>query len=334
MRRRMFIGLMGTAALGLARSAVAQTPTDLPLVGVLMPFEQDAEFTRERIAAIRKGLQEAGFIEGTNYSLAMRFANGDLDRLPSLAMELGALKPGVIVVAGYAPGPVHSLLPKTPLVFAGISVDPIGSGYAVSYARPGGMMTGNVMNALGGEESITQKRIGLFKQLVPDLTRLGMIAPESGSGMATSERAALRNVAVQFGFEFLYYGFGTLDDLEDAFMSGVRDDVSAFYISGEAMLYNNMSRVMPLVRASRKPTVGTYPNWGRSGLLLSYSADPIDAYRNAGGYVAKILGGAKPGDLPIEQASKFMLVINQKTARALGISVPATLVALADEVIE
>ena len=91
---------------------------------------------------------------------------------------------------------------------------------------------------------------------------------------------------------------------------------------------------MPLVAASRKPTLGTYPNWGRGGLLMSYSADPIDGYRNAGGYVAKILGGARPGDLPIEQASKFTLVINQKTAKALGISVPPTLLALADEVIE
>lgn len=340
MRRREFIRVVGLSAAwplmahGQQNAVVgiAQTRTDLPLVGVLMPFEEDA--TGWRIAAIRKGLREAGFIEGTTYALAMRFANGDLDRLPSLARELGALNPKVLVVAGYPPGPIHTLLPRTPLVFAAISVDPIKSGYAASYARPGGMMTGSVMNAVGGEESIAQKRIGLFKQIVPDLTRLGMIGPESGSDMAISEREALRKVAVQFGFEFLYYGFGTLDDLEGAFASGIRDNVSAFYISGWALLYNNMSRVMPLVAASRKPTVGTYPNWGRAGILMSYSADPIEQYRSAGGYVAKILGGAEPGDLPIEQASKFTLVINQKTAKALGISVPPTLLALADEVIE
>jgi putative ABC transport system substrate-binding protein len=334
MQRREFIRLIGAAALGVTRPAVAQTRTNLPLVGVLMPFEQDTEATRERIAAIRKGLQEAGFIEGTTYSLATRFANGDLDRLPSLAKELGALNPRVIVVAGYAPGPVHALFPEIPLVFTAISFDPIRSGYADSYARPGGMFTGNVMNAVGGEESITQKRIGIFKQIVPDLMRLGMIAPDLGVGMAILEGEALRKVAAQFGFEFLRYGLRTLDDLDGAFASGRRDNVSAFYISGEALLYNNMSRVMPFVAASGKPTVGTYPNWGRGGLLMSYSADPIDGYRNAGGYVAKILGGARPGDLPIEQASKFTLVINQKTAKALGIAVPPTLLALADEVIE
>jgi putative ABC transport system substrate-binding protein len=214
------------------------------------------------------------------------------------------------------------------------AVDPIRSGYADSYARPGGMFTGNVMNAVGGEETMTQKRIGIFKQIVPDLMRLGMIAPDPEAAMAISERDALQKIAAPFGFEFFRYGFATLDDLEGAFAAGRRDNVSAFYISGEALLYNNMSRVMPFVAASGKPTVGTYPNWGRGGLLMSYSADPLDGYRNAGGYVAKILGGAKPGDLPIEQASKFTLVINQKTAKSLGIVVPATLLALADEVVE
>jgi len=334
MRRREFIRLIGTAALGVARPAVAHAGAELPLVGVLMPFEQNTVATRERIAAIRKGLQEGGFTEGETYSLATRFANEDLDRMPLLAKELGALNPRVIVVLGYPPGPVHALFPEIPLVFTGISVDPIRSGYAHSYARPGGMLTGNVMNAVGGNESITEKRIGLFKQIVPDLLRLGMIAPDSGVGIASSEKEALRKVAAQFGFEFLYYGLGTLDDLEGAFASGRRDNVSAFYVSGEPFLYNNMSRVMPFVAASGKPTVGTYPTWGRGGLLMSYSADPLEGCRNAGGYAAKILGGARPGDLPIMQASKFTLVINQKTAKALGIVVPPTLLALADEVIE
>ena len=207
-------------------------------------------------------------------------------------------------------------------------------GYADSYARPGGMLTGNVMNAVGGEETVTQKRIGLFKEVVPDLTRLGMIAPDPGAGVAISEQDALRKVAAQFGFEFVLYGLDTLDDLEAAFASGLRDDVSAFYISGEPLLSANMSRVIPFVAASGKPTVGPYPEWGRAGLLMSYSTDPMDGYRHAGTYAAKILNGAKPGDLPIEQASKFTFVINLKTAKALGITVPPTLLALADEVVE
>lgn len=141
-------------------------------------------------------------------------------------------------------------------------------------------------------------------------------------------------MAAQFGFEFVHYGLNTLDDLEGTFASGLHDDVSAFYISGEPLLSINMSRVMPFVAASRKPTVGTYPDWGRGGLLMCYATDPVDGYRQAGIHAAKILNGARPGDLPIEQASKFTLVINLKTAKALGIAAPPTLLALADEVVE
>src|SRR4029077_5705118 len=175
-------------------------------------------------------------------------------------------------------------------------------------------------------ETLTQKRIDLFRQLVPSLKRLGMIAPVPG-GMAPAtlvvrEREALQKVAARMGFEFVFCGFNTLDDLESAFAAGLRDDVSAFYISGEPLLSANVSRVMPLVAASGKPTVGSYPVWGRSGLLMTYSTDPVDGFRRAGAYVSRILKGEKPGDLPIEQASKFTLVINQKTAKTLGIVVP------------
>src|SRR5262249_22853793 len=124
------------------------------------------------------------------------------------------------------------------------------------------------------------------------------------------------------------------DDLEGAFALGLQQNVSAFYISGETLLFANLSRVMPLVSAARKPSVGTYPDWGRAGLLMSYATNPVDGFRHAGVYAAKILHGTKPGELPIEQASKFSLVVNQKTAKVLGIAVPAEVLALADEVIE
>jgi len=330
MKRREFIGLIGTAAFSFARPGYAQTKIDLPLVGVLVP--RTLEPAKDALAALCIGLQEAGFVEGTNYSFAMRFANGDLDRLPSLAMELGALKPRVIVASSVAARAVRTVLPDVPLVFTSISVDPIAYGFAQSYTRPGGMMTGNVTNAMGSEEGLTEKRIGLFRELVPGLTRVGMIGPKGT--LYKAELTALRNVSGHFGFELAEYAIERLDDLEGAFASGVRDGVSAFYISGEPLLFNNMSRVMPLVAASGKPSVGVYPEFGRAGLLMSYSSDTLDGFRHAGTYVAKILTGTRPGDLPIEQASKFTLVINLKTAKGLGISVPATLLSLADEVIE
>ncbi len=336
MRRREFIGLIGAAALSLPPPGKAQTDTGLPVVGFLVPFKEDADFTKERIAAVRKGLFESGFIEGKNYSLAMRFANGDLERWPSLAKELADINPRVVVLGAYISRSVQTHLPEIPLVFTGISADPIKNGMAVSYARPGGRFTGNVMNAVGGEETMTQKRIGFFKEIVPNLEKLGMIAPVAplATSLTTSEKDALKKVAAQFGFEFVHDGFGTLDDLESAFASGRRDNVSAFYISGEPVLSSNLSRVMALVAASGRPTVGAYPTWGRAGLLMSYSTDPNDGFRRAGIYAAKILNGSRPGDLPIEQASKFTLVVNQKTAKALGVVVPPTLLALADEVIE
>jgi putative ABC transport system substrate-binding protein len=331
MQRRQFIGLAGTAALSVARTGYAQTNDGLPLVGVLSPTR--GEFAKDRIAAIRKGLQEAGFIEGTNYSLAMRFAEGDLDRVPGLARELGGLKPRVILVVGYGVGAVRQLLPDAPVVFTAIAADPVALGYAQSYAHPGGMVTGNVLNAIGGEETLTEKRMGLFKELVPSLTRLGMISTAKNP-VAIAELDALRKVAGHLGFESVQYNIQTPDDLENAFVSGLRENVSAFYISGEPLLISNISRVLPFVAASGKPTVGVLPEWGRAGLLMSYSTDVVDGCRHAGTYVAKILNGTKPGDLPIEQASKFTFVINLKTAKELGIAVRPTLISLADEVIE
>lgn len=333
MRRREFIGLIGTAALNFPRPGYAQTKTDLPVVGFLLPPKLDTTVAKDRIATLRKGLQEGGCIEGTNYSLAVRSTEGDLNRVPQIARELGGLTPRVFVVVGSGVDVFRRSFPGIPLVFTAIAADPIALGWAQSYVRPGGMLTGNVMNAVGGEETMTQKRIGLFKQLVPDLTRLGMIASDVAVAVL-KEKDALQKVATELGFELVRYGLKTPDDLEAAFAAGLRDDVSAFYISGEPLLAGNLSRVMTSVTASRKPSVGTYPDWGRAGLLMSYATDPADGVRHAGIYAAKILNGAKPGDLPIEQASKFTLVINQKTAKALGIAVSPALLALADEVIE
>lgn len=334
MRRRDFIGLTGAAiASGFPRPGFAQTRTDLPVVGLLLPLKSDAANAKDRIAALRKGLQEAGFVEGTNYSLAVRFAEGDPNRYPQLAKELGGLKSRAIVSVGFMSDALFQSIPDVPLVFTAIAADPVALGFVQSYSHPGGMITGNVMNAVGGEVTMTQKRIALFKQLVPDLKRLGLIGPTTGP-FVMNEKEALQKVAAQLGFEVVHYGLSTIDELESAVAAGVADDVSAFFISGHPLLAGNLSRVVTSVTASRKPSVGPYPDWGRAGLLMSYANDPLDGLRQAGVYVAKILNGARPGDLPIEQASKFTLVINQKTARALGIVVPPTLLALCDEVIE
>jgi putative ABC transport system substrate-binding protein len=205
------------------------------------------------------------------------------------------------------------------------------------------MLTGNVQNAVGGEEVLVQKRIELLKQIVPNLTRLCLIGSDQAISVM-SEKDTLQKAAAQFGFEYVHYSSGSalspvdhlsvVADLERAFAAARRDDVSAFYISGGPDMVVNISLVTSLAADSGKPSVGTYPIWGRGGLLISYSVDTFDQLRRAGNYAARICKGEKPGDLPIEQASKFTLVINQKTAKALGITMPPTLLALADEVIE
>jgi putative ABC transport system substrate-binding protein len=327
MRRRELLVILGGAA---ALPVVARAQKDLPVVAVLVPGP--AKNAENRMVAIRQGMREAGLTEGVNFTFASRYADGVFDRLPALALELAALKPRLIIASAAAALIAHKVLPELPLVFTSYAADPIKAGFAESYVHPGGHATGNVMNAVGGEEALTQKRMNLFKEMVPDLKALGFIG--SASILATAELNALQTVAGQFGFAVVRYGFNGLDNVESAVSASVGDGVDALYVSGESLLYNNMPRVLPLVMAPGKPTVGTYPEWGRAGLLMSYSADLIDDFRRAGIYAAKILGGEKPADLPIEQASRFVLVLNLKTAKALAIKVPDRLMAVADEVIE
>src|SRR5450631_1420366 len=179
MTRRAFLKLSSAAAISFPWPALAQK--DLPIIAVLVPGT--AEFARQRVEAIRKGLREAGLAENVNYAFVPRFADGVFDRLPGLALELAALQPRVIVASAAAAVAVHKAVPDLPLVFTSYAADPIKAGFAESYVHPGGNTTGNVMNAVGGEEALTQKRIGLFKELVPDLKRLGFI------GTATSTLA-------------------------------------------------------------------------------------------------------------------------------------------------
>ncbi|MBV8392294.1 MAG: ABC transporter substrate-binding protein [Alphaproteobacteria bacterium] len=299
------------------------------MIAVLVPGT--SKFAAERVASIRQGLKEAGLAEGSHYRLEARFANGDFERLPGLAIELAALKPRLFVASAAAAVAVHETLPDMPLVFCSYALDPIKAGFAQSFVRPGGNATGNIMNAVGGEEALTQKRIGLFKELVPDLKRLGFVSTAT-STLAVLELAALRSVASRVGFEVVHHPIEKVDDVEKAVATTVADRVQALYVSGETLLYNNMARVLPPIMAAGKPTLSTYPDWARAGILMSYSADLLDDFRRAGIYAAKILGGEKPGDLPIEQASKFVLAVNVRTARQLGITVPPTF--LADEVFD
>lgn len=315
--------------------ASAVRDTTLPLMAVLLPAPEES--SKPRLAALRDGLRAEGLLEGSHYSTEARYANGDFARLPELAKELDTLNPRVFVASANAVLVVHKLLPDRPLVFTAFAADPIAFGLAETYTRPGGSATGNVMNAIGGEESLTAKRLGFFKDLVPSIRRLGMIAswtPQIQGGLLYQEEMALRKTSGQLGFDFEKYAIKSLDDLEQTFAKALADGVDALYISGDPFLFANMPRVMSHIVAAAKPTLGAYPEWARAGLLLTYSNDLADGFRRAGIYAARIIKGAKPGDLPIDQASKFTLAINLKTAKQLRVEVPPNLLTLADELIE
>ena len=207
---------MAVACLGSAAHRLA--PRSVP-----KPFSE--EMATARTADLRVGLKQAGLVEGVDYVFALRFANGDLSRVPELTRELAALKPRVFVIVASMSGlnTARKEVPDTPVVLTGLAADPIAMGFAESYARPGGMITGNTMNAVGGEEALTTKRIGFFKELVPDLARLGMVHfGFSASVLALSERNALQNMSGHFGFEFLNYEIRTLDDFDGAVSAGRR----------------------------------------------------------------------------------------------------------------
>lgn len=331
MKRRRFIGLIAGAA-AWPLTARAQPAANLPLVAVLVVSSEQIALARS--ASIREGLKRAGLIEGKDYVMTLRFADGDYARLPEIVKELDSLKPRVYVTVGSGPKPVHRQAPNAAVVFTAIAVDPVAYGWVESYARPGGMTTGNVQNANGGLESLMSKQFQFFKELVPNLTRLGFIGLTDTAAQFPVERAAVQKAAQQLGFAASMYEVPTLAEVDSAIASGQRDDVSAFFVSIDPRLVARISQIVTSLANTGKPAFGPTPVWTRGGLLMSYYTDFDEQARRAGGQVAQILRGAKAGDLPIEQADKFMLILNLKTANRLGIKVPPTLLAQADEVIE
>ena len=331
MQRCEFIGLIGAAA-AWPLAARAQQAANLPLVAVISSAGE--QLATARSVHVREGLKQAGLTEGKDYVMTLRFLDGDYSRLPEIVKELDGLKPSVYVTVAGGPKPIHRQVPNASVAFTSIAIDPVAYGWVESYARPGGMTTGNVQNAMGGLESLMSKQFQFFKELVPNLTRLGFIGLTDTAVQFPVERAAVQTVAQKLRFAVSMYEVPTPADVESAIASGQRDDVSAFFMSLDPRLAARIPQIVASLAKTGKPAFGSVPLWTRGGLLMSYYTDIDEQARRAGGQVAKILRGAKPGDLPIEQADKFTLIINLKTAKQLGITVPPALLAQADELIE
>src|SRR5215471_961806 len=322
MRRREFIGFLGAAAWPLA--VRAQQPA-MALVGVLSSVQLDDR----QVGAIRQGLRDGGYIEGRNVAIKYRSADARFDRLPALVADLVA-DPVAVIVALAPPAAVAARTATTtiPIVFA-IGADPVELGLVSSFNRPGGNVTGVsfIVTALG------TKRLETLRVLVPSATLIGFLI-NAGNPTSESQTRDMQVAARALGIELLVLNASSERDIHAAFASFVQQRVNAVVIGGDPLFISRRDQLVGLAAYHTIPAIYWLREFADIGGLMSYGASQTDAYRVAGGYTARILKGENPAALPVQQAVKFEFVINLKAAVALGLTVPTTLLAAADEVIE
>ena len=326
MKRRAFIAGLGSAA-AWPRATRAQQPP-MPVIGFLS--SRSARDSIRIVAAFGKGLEEVGFSEGKNLSTEYRFAEGRLDRLPEMAADLVKWPVTVLVAVG---GSTSALAARKatstiPIVFV-IGGDPVGLGLASSLARPGGNATG--MTIISAD--LAPKRLGLLRELVPGAMALAaLVNPNTPEGRGQS--SDMRAAAQALGRELRILEAGDERGIENAFALLARDKADALMVGSDPVFDVHRDKLIAHIAAARLPAIYQFRDFAAAGGLMSYDPDIVDAHRQIGVYAGKILKGARPADLPVQQPTKFQLVINLKTAKALGLDVPPTLLARADEVIE
>lgn len=324
MKRREFLMLAGSIATAVGGPASAQTAT--PKVGFL--HIQTPEAAATYIAAFRAGLAEGGFVDGRNIVIEPRWANGDLAKLASLAGELVQSQVAVIAVGG--PPAIRAVMAtntKIPIVFSS-GEDPVTAGFVASLARPGGNATG--MSFLGA--ALAAKRLDLVRELLPNVNLIAIIATRSTEGAAQALQT--QDAARMMGKQLLVLEADTGPEADAAFERAARDNAGAVLIATNPLIYRTTVELVALATKYRMPVIHFDRRYPEAGGLSSYGASIPDGYRQVGLYTARILKGDKPADLPVLQPTRFEFVINLKTAVAQGLTVPSSLLARADEVIE
>jgi putative ABC transport system substrate-binding protein len=329
MRRREFITLCGSAVVPLPLAAHAQQPS-MPVVGVLSA-EWPNVVTADRLRVFRKGLNDTGYFEGRNVIIENRWAEGRNDRLPALAAELVRLPVNVIVCAGSIPAAIAAKAASTtvPIVFYG-GADPVSIGLVASLSRPGGNITG--VTALNVE--VGAKRLELLHELVPTATVIAGLVNPTNPVNAETETRDLEAAARTLGLRLHVLHASSEQEIDTAFMTLGQLRADALVIGTDALFNSRSEQLAVLTLRHAVPAIYQFREFVSSGGLVSFGTTIADTYRPLGVYTGRILNGEKPADLPVQQATKLELIINIKTANALGITVPLPLVGRADEVIE
>ena len=327
MRRRDLVTLLGSAAWWWPLVAAAQRAT-MPVIGFL--HSGSADQNAERLAAFRKGLGDRGFVEGQNVRIEYRWAQGRNDELPALAADLVHQQVSLIATPGSTPASVaaKAATASIPIVFA-VGTDPVALGLIASLSRPGGNATG--VTSLNAE--LAAKRLGLFRDLVPSAARyFTLINPTSE--LAQPFTRDLESAAASLGLAIEVLRASTDPEIEAAFASLPQQPGSVMVFGPDAFFYTRRAHIAELALRRALPTIFDVGDYVRAGGLVSYGADFLNVMELAGRYAGRILQGEKPADLPVQQPTKFELVINAKTATALGLDVPTKLLLIADEVVE
>ena len=325
MERRDFITLLGGAVATWPLAARAQQSGKLATVGFL--GASSASGWSSWVAAFVQRLRELGWIEGRNLTIEYRWADGRNERAAEFAAEFVRRKVDVIVTGGLPAVAVKQVTSVIPIVFA-VASDPVGTGLVASLVRPGGNATGLSTQAI----DLAGKRLELLRQLVPGVRRLAILA-NIGYSASVIEMSEVQAAARTLGLEVVALEIQRAEDITTAFMA-LNDRAEALYITSDPLLNSNRVRIFALANIARLPTIASIREFVEAGGLMSYGPNYPDLFRRAGDFVDKILRGVKPGDIPVEQPTKFDLVINVSIAKALGLTVPPSLIASADEVIE
>jgi ABC-type uncharacterized transport system substrate-binding protein len=330
--RRAFLTGTGVVMLAAPLAAEAQAPAKLPRIGYLLFGPLESPESRQTLEAFRQGLREHGYLEGQNIVLEYRSANGRIDRLPVLATELVSLKVDLIVAANTPMARAAKQATTTIPIVSPAMGDPVGDGLVASLGRPGGNITGSTF--LGPE--LVPKRLDLLKEALPKVSRVaalwhpGVFGERTMREMLNGTEVAARALGVQLQ---LVEVRGP-DEFDRAFSTMTKGRAEALMVFPSTMLFNERRRIVDLATKSQRPAIYQSRQFVEIGGLMSYGESINDLIRRAATYVAKILKGAKPAELPVEQPTKFELVINLKTAKALGLTIPTPLLQRTDEVIQ